>query len=339
MRSLRYAVLVLALIALPRPSVADDRADDLPPLPALREVRITSTLDGTVQPSLAWAPPVAMRQPTPLLVYLHSWSGDYRQDNSAWQRQAVERGWIYLHPNFRGPNNNPQAGGSPLARQDVLDAIDWAASAFQVDPSRIYLAGSSGGGHMAMLLAGHHPERFSAVSAWVGISDLADWYRFHSRSGQPEKYARMVAACCGGKPGASAEIDRQYRDRSPVFHLHRAKKLPLDLNAGADDGHTGSVPVRHTLRAFNAVAEAVEGKLVSASEMEQLATKRRLIAPGPSDQGSDPEYGREIRLRRTAGKCQVTIFDGGHEGLAPAACTWLARQSRKTDTQNTQKSE
>jgi poly(3-hydroxybutyrate) depolymerase len=327
MRLLRFVCLALALIA-PPPLLAAADASIPAPLPALREVQIDSTMDGTAQPSLVWAPETAKEAPTPLLVYLHSWSGDFRQDNSAWQRQAVERGWIYLHPNFRGRNDNPQAGGSPAARRDVLDAIDWAASEFRVDPQRIYLAGTSGGGHMAMLLAGHHPRRFSAVSAWVGISDLAEWHRFHVLNGKPDNYAQMVAACCGGEPGASEEIDRQYRDRSPVFHLHRAKDVPLDLNAGADDGHTGSVPVWHTLRAFNVVAEAVGGEPVSEAEMHQLASARRLSHPGPTDQGTDPEYGRELRLRRAAGRCRVTIFDGGHEGLAAAACAWLAQQSR-----------
>src|SRR5690606_33435945 len=93
---------------------------------------------------------------------------------------------------------------------------------YKVDSNRVYLAGVSGGGHMSLLMAARHPERFSAVSAWVGISDLAEWYRFHAPDGEPRGYARMVAASCGGPPGSSEEVDRQYRERSPIHFLQRA---------------------------------------------------------------------------------------------------------------------
>lgn len=299
-------------------------------LPALAEIRVPNRADGTMQPSLMWAPEAAQRQPTPLLVFLHSWSGNYRQKNDAWRREAAVRGWIYLHPDFRGENDTPAACGSPLARQDILDAIDFVSARYKVDPSRIYLAGVSGGGHMAMLMAARHPERFSAVSAWVGISDLAAWYRFHCKEDQPQRYARMLLGCCGGPPGASAAVDAEYRARSPLFHLAGAKELPLDLNAGVNDGHEGSVPVSQTLRAFNAVAAAGGHPTITEAEIEQLVTQRRLAQPRATDGGTDAAYGRELRLRRTAGAARVTIFEGGHEGLAPAAAAWLATQQRMT---------
>ncbi|MDG1895098.1 MAG: prolyl oligopeptidase family serine peptidase, partial [Fuerstiella sp.] len=173
-------------------------------LPALTEVKVISTLDGESQPVLYWAPDSATQQPTVLFVFLHSWSSDYKQDNSKWQREAVKRGWIYLHANFRGANKSPKACGSRFARRDILDAMDFANQKFNVDKSRVYLAGVSGGGHMAMLMAGHHPDRFSAVSAWVGISDLPEWYRFHVKDGRPQRDAQMILKSFGGPPGADA---------------------------------------------------------------------------------------------------------------------------------------
>ncbi len=294
----------------------------------LAEIRVTSSLDQSQQPSLFWAPESAKTEPTPLLVLLHTWSGNYLQDNKAWHEQAKSRGWIYLQPDFRGRNDNPQACGSKWARQDILDAIDHVGNDYRLDADRVYLAGTSGGGHMAMLMAGYHPGRFSAVSAWVGISDLAEWYRFHVKDGEPQGYAKMVAASCGGPPGESKRIDAQYRARSPIFHLENTGDLPLDLNAGVQDGHTGSVPIHHTLRAFNLIAQAGGHDRVSDAEIEQLWTQQKLSNPLPSDRVADPSYGREIRLRRRAGPARVTVFDGGHEGLPDAACHWLAEQRR-----------
>ncbi len=304
--------------------------DAAEPLPKLRDVEIKSSLDHTEQPAKIWTPASAGKQPTPLLVFLHSWSGDLRQNNSPWLKEAVARGWIFLHPNFRGRNDHPQACGSRLARQDILDAIDFAAQDFNVDRSRIYLAGTSGGGHMAMLMAGYHPERFSAVSAWVGISDLAAWYRFHVKNGKPQRYAQMVAKCCGGAPGSSPEVDQEYQARSPRFHLQNTGKLPIDLYSGLHDGHTGSVPVRHTLDAFNVIAKAGKHAEIAEADIQSLLQESPLKSPQPSDTAVDKTLGRKIHLRRTAGAARVTIFEGGHEGLPGPACAWLEKQRRPT---------
>lgn len=333
-------LIVIALLSVCRLSTADQPQTTR--LPPLKEVQVVSTLDQVLQPVRVWSPH-ELKQPTPMLVFLHSWSGDWRQDNAKWQREAVARGWIFLHPNFRGRNDHPEACGSPLARRDILDAIAWAEKNYPVDKERIYLAGTSGGGHMAMLMAARHPERFSAVSAWVGISDLPAWYTFHTPDGQPQNYARMILACLGGPPGKNPAIDADYRDRSPLHHIHNAVGLPLDLNAGVNDGHTGSVPIDQTLNAFNVVAAAFQKSLpadvqspanllISENEIRELLKQRRLTQPRVSDTATDNSYNRELRLRRQAGACRVTIFDGGHEGLPTPACAWLARQKQQTTT-------
>lgn len=308
-------------------------AQDFSNLPELSEFSIKSSLDKTQQPSLMWAPKTATEQPAVLFVFLHSWSSGYRQNNAKWLDQAVKRNWIYLHPNFRGRNDHPEACGSKLARQDILDAMDYVIANYKVDQTRIYLAGVSGGGHMTMLMAGHHPDRFTAASAWVGISNLVEWYRFHSRGGKPTRYANMIAKSLQGPPGTSKAVDEQYRDRSPLFHLHNATKLPLDINAGVKDGKTGSVPIMHALNAFNVVARAGRHDFISDTEIDELWKNERLSSPQPSDTKMDVTLGREIRLRRTAGKARVTIFDGGHESVPQAACEWLKqhRQMLSTD--------
>ncbi|MFN5900576.1 MAG: alpha/beta hydrolase family protein [Planctomyces sp.] len=308
--------------------LADDAAESEASLPATLQHDIPSSLDGKSQPVLAWAPDTAKVQKTPLFVFLHSWSSDYTQDNSKWLKACAERGWIWLHPNFRGINQSPQACGSRLARQDILDAIEHACELWQVDRERIYRAGVSGGGHMSLLMAGHHPERFSAISAWVGPTDLAQWHHFHTQDGKPGKYAKMIEKSLLGAPGTSPEIDAEYRDRSPVYHLHQATTLPVSIWAGVEDGHTGSVPVSHSLWAFNAVCRGLQRPEISDLEIQQLVRDGQLQQPTADDMAEDVELGRKIFLRRRAGPSVVTIFDGGHESLPPAAMAWLSRQQR-----------
>lgn len=314
-----FAILIFSQIASAEPENA---------LPELTKVEVKSSLDAELQPVLYWAPEKARTAPTPLFVFLHSWSGDFRQDNSKWQAEAVKRGWIYLHPNFRGVNETPKACGSRWARQDILDAVDFATNEFNVDPKRIYLAGTSGGGHMAMLMAGHHPDRFSAVSAWVGISDLSAWYDFHVKDDKPQRYARMILAALGGSPGSTELIDADYKDRSPIHHLHQAVDVPLQICAGINDGHSGSVPVTHSLNAFNAIARAQNAEVIPESVVSDLRLRKPIKEFAPLDTRSAAAFGREIVFHQATRTASVVIFDGGHEGLTAPACDWLRNQTR-----------
>lgn len=302
--------------------------DDPIPGAHRQRVNIKSSADGTSQPCYVILPPGLERDstPVPILVGLHSWSGDVEQRNQTLEKATLGRGWIYLFPHFRGRNDHPEACGSLKAQQDILDAVAWAKKEYPIDEERIYLSGVSGGGHMTMLMASRYPEVWTAASAWAGISDLAAWYRLHSRSG----YGEMMRQTFGGAPGESAEIAAQYRSRSPLTHIQRAVNLPLDIATGVHDGHRGSVPVRHSLEAFNLLARKQGATEISDREIADLSRRNgRLRAPLPSDRVQDPTYGRHIHLRRTAGNVRVTIFEGGHEMIAEAAVEWLGQHRKK----------
>jgi pimeloyl-ACP methyl ester carboxylesterase len=291
------------------------------------KVEIPSSVDGTRQPCYVILPDGydVDGKPVPLLVSLHTFSGGVEQRQKEFEAEANQAGWIYLFPHFRGPNKTPQACGSLLAQQDILDAVDWALQEYSVDTRRVYLTGVSGGGHMTMLMVGRYPERWTAASAWVGIGDWVAWHKRHAQG----NYGAMLRASCGGAPGESVEVDEAYRVRSPQTWLHRAVGVPLDLASGIHDGHTGSVPVRQTLDAFNTIARAGGYEAITEKEIGQLSTPTgRLDAPKPSDLEPDRAYGRAIYLRRHAGPARVTIFEGGHEGLAGPAIEWLGRHVR-----------
>lgn len=300
-------------------------------LPGQSLATTVSPLDGEKQPILYWAPETAERQPTPLFVFLHSWSADYTQDNSKWMVECVRRNWIWIHPNFRGVNQTPKACGSEFARQDILDAVQFARSKWNVDANRVYIAGVSGGGHMSLLMAGYHPNQFSAVSAWVGPMDLIEWHRFHTVDGKPDKYAQMIELSLGGPPGSSEEIHDDYKDRSPVFKLSQTGDLPISIFAGVQDGHAGSVPVSHSLNAFNVIAKSHGTDLISDEDIQSLVKDRKLLHPQKSDTVEDPILGRQIHLQRTSRRSVITIFEGGHESIPESAFSWLEQQEHATE--------
>lgn len=294
--------------------------------PTPTEITVESSLDHTPQPSRGIR--VDGDDARPLLVLLHTWSGDYHQDASPAIRQAVARQWHFIQPNFRGPNHTPQACGSKLARQDIIDAVDWACENWPVDADRIYVLGGSGGGHMAMNMAAHFPDRFAAVSAWCGISNIATWHRQHNKDGKRGRYAQDIEASVNGAPGDSDEIDQDLYDRSPVHHIAAAVDLPLDLSHGVLDGKTGSVHFHHSIDAYNVLAEAQGEPTVTLEEVRQLDESGMLESPTTEDKEPDPLYGdKAIHLRRAAGKTRITIFQGGHEILVAAGCGWLARHA------------
>ncbi len=306
-------------------------ADDVPTVKGypegVRAIRYPCPGDGSEQPALYWAPELAPGENAPLLVALHTWSGDYRQagGEAKYAEWCQQNGWIFIHPDFRGPNRSPDALGSDLMVSDIRAAVDWARSRAPVDESRIYAVGVSGGGHATQLLAGRTPEIWAGISSWCGISDIAAWHRETLAAGRAN-YAGDIEKALGGAPGSSPELAADARHRSPVTWLKAAAGVPLDLNHGIDDGRSGSVPFVHSLEAWNAVVP--ESERLAAAEVAAFYESRQ-PPPGAGTAPEDALYGdRPPIFRKTHGNTRITIFQGGHEIVHEAALNWLAAQRK-----------
>lgn len=290
--------------------------------PAVKRVTIESTADGTRQPALFYDSGSARKKP--LLVVLHSWSEDYQQQYGlpygVW---AIEHDWVFVHPNYRGRYDNPEATASQKAQQDILDAVAYAKAHARVDPARVYLVGFSGGGMTSLIMAGRHPELWTAVVAWVPVFDLVDWYgevrtRFRN-------YARDIRRSCGGAPRPGTRAERECRQRSPSSWLEGARGQPVRILI-ATGLHDPFVSPRHGLAAFNVLAE--EADRLPEPVMARIAEgaiPKDLPAPSP-----DPLHtiaGRPLLLELTSGNVTLRIFDGRHDVVYRAGLRWLAGHS------------
>lgn len=292
--------------------------------PGIEKISICSSIDRSEQPALFYSP--SKNEPVPLLVSLHTWSADYLYPEPFYAHWCKKREWALIRPNFRGPNNRPEACGSELSVADVVDAVNEARNKANIAPERIYLAGVSGGAHAALLIAGRHPQIWAAVSAWCPIFSLANWHAEHRGGGQPDNYARNLESACGGPPEAGLEVSEQYRRRSPAHWLSRARGVPIDINAGIRDGHQGSVPVSHSLGAYNLLSD--EGKQISHATISALAAKPEVPAEYRWP-GTDPLYVRgPVLYRQTSEHARVSLFQGGHEIFPEAAFAWLSKQRK-----------
>lgn len=290
----------------------------------VEEIFYVSSADSSAQPALFYHS--GSQKVKPLLVGLHTWSSDYRQESSApYVKWCMLKDWAFIHPDFRGPNNSPQATGSDVVVADILSAVEYARQHANIDTSRIYLIGVSGGGYTALQAAVKAPNLWAAVSAWAPITDLAEWY--HESLARQNVYADMLVAACGGAPGETEDIDAEYYNRSPRHFLQRAGHIPIDINAGIYDGHTGSVPVSHALLAFNELAQTADK--ISREHIEFIV-HNMTIPPTLATDIDDPYYAaKKVLFRRISNQARLTIFAGGHEIIPNAALHWLEKQQKQ----------
>jgi pimeloyl-ACP methyl ester carboxylesterase len=281
--------------------------------PAFQVVEISSSIDG--QPGKAMYYRSGSAVPQPLVVSLHTWSGDYTQDDPlAMLCRSADLN--YIHPDFRGPNWTPEACCSELALNDIDDSIDYALSQGSVDPSRIYVIGVSGGGYatLAMFMKSRHLIR--KFSAWVPISDLSAWYEESRIRGN--RYTEDILACTGSEGG---KLDREEaRLRSPLqweTPAGRLEKSELVIHAGVYDGIQGSVPITHSINFYNKVL----GDLYpNGSENEVTTEDKARLLEYRKPLGEFGTIGsRVICLEKSHGNLKLVIFTGNHEMLPEAA--------------------
>ena len=207
----------------------------------MEEILIRSTADGTMQPSL-WRKAVS-REKRPLLVGLHTWSCDRFNQVKRLLPWAEKYDLNLILPEFRGPNlvENPNrsfACGSEYAMQDIKDAVDYTVRDENADPDHVFLYGESGGGHMALMMAGFYPTVFEAIAAFVPITDLKKW------AGQNEHYRPHILACCSSDEAEMAK-------RSPMSYVDGIARANVKIFHGKYDP---SVPCTHSVELYEAVS-------------------------------------------------------------------------------------
>jgi len=293
-------------------------------VPEVSVISIKSTYDETSQKGLFYNSGSIRKKP--LLIVLHSWSEDYRQSfGIPYGLWAVQNDWVFIQPDYRGSFTNPLATASEGAISDILDALEYAKGNSDIDPSRVYLAGFSGGGMAALVMAGKYPDKWAGVVSWGAVYDLVDWYA-HTKRATVHDYAKQIAASCGGPPLPGTAAGKECRKRSPSEYLKSAEgKVPVYIAVGLQDSF---VPPSQSLLAFNDLA-GEEGRL-SASDVEFISKQHKLPSDfkGAHEDKLFADAGVPFQYKRESNKAILKIYEGRHDVVYNAGLVWLSGQKR-----------
>jgi poly(hydroxyalkanoate) depolymerase family esterase len=192
-------------------------------------------------------------QPLPLLVMLHGCTqtpADFAT-GTRMNEVAAERGCFVVYPEqsrsanharcwnwFNTGDQRRDAGEPGIIASLVRELI----AKYAIDPSRIYVAGLSAGGAMAVILGRTHPELFAAVGVHSGLP-------FGAAHDMPSALAAMRSGpgSRAQQPGMAMPTIVFHGDRDTTVHPANGDKVAeqatgpctcdvTEDNAGADSG-------------------------------------------------------------------------------------------------------
>lgn len=282
-------------------------------------VEIKSKLDDNIQKAYFYKS--KSNKPVPLIVSLHTWSGYYSQ-NDELAKTCKQKDLNYIHPDFRGANWTKNACCSKFALSDIDDAITFAIENSNVDTSKIFVIGASGGGYATLSTFMKSKHNISKFSAWASISDLIAW---HNESKiRNSNYADNILKCTASENGLNIVNAKQ---KSPIYWntpTEKLKNTELYIYAGIYDGIQGSVPITHSINFYNKLLTdlSVSDTLKYVSDIEKL--KLLEFRKPLGDYGSIDD--RKIYLKRKYENLSLIIFEGNHEMLTEFALDELLEE-------------
>jgi acetyl esterase/lipase len=199
--------------------------------------------------------PALGNRPGVIVIHGGGWiEGDKESTLDRYCRPFIRQGFVVANVEYR----LAKAAPAPAAVSDVLQAALWFhdhAAQYKVDANRILVAGSSAGGHLALIVgmtpasAGLGPSvKIAAVIDFFGIADVADQLagpnaRNYAAQWIPEQSNRMELA----------------RRMSPATYVRKGLPPILALHGDADPlvPYEQSVSLTKAIRSAGGDAELI----------------------------------------------------------------------------------
>jgi hypothetical protein len=290
-------------------------------------IEIPSKLDNSIQKAIFYKS--KSTSPKPLIVSLHTWTGDYSQYDTL-SELCRKRDLNYIHPDFRGSNHpgTIKSCCSQFVISDIDEAISYAIKNSNTDTSQIYVIGGSGGGYAALCSFMKSKQKIKKTSVWASICNLNSWYDecLILRNNAVDD----ILNCTGSKNGI---LDTNVaKERSPIYWKTPLDKLTdskITIYAGVYDGLTGPASITHSINFYNKILsdQSVKDSSLYVSNREKLflLEYRRPL-------GKFGKIGsKEICLLKEFKNTKLVIFKGGHEMLTEYALENLLEPDNPRD--------
>jgi len=218
-----------------------------------RKVTYKSRVDGMEIPAYLFAP-LTKRGPKghAAMVWVHGGvHGDFDQLYFPFVREAVQRGYVIIAPDYRGSTGHGAAlyeaidyGGKEV--DDAISAADFLRTLGYVDMDRLGMMGWSHGGFITAHTLFRGGNEFKAGAAIVPVTNL-----FFRLSYKGPNYQRSFSTQ-KEVLGLPFEKREEYIKRSPVFHAHNLR-VPILVHVATNDEDVNFVEAQqmvHTLRSL-----------------------------------------------------------------------------------------
>lgn len=218
-----------------------------------RKVTYRSRADGMTIPAYLFAP-LQKRgaKGHAAMIWVHGGvHGDWGTSMFPFVREAVQRGYVIITPDYRGSTGHGEAhhraidyGGKEV--DDVISAVDFLKTLPYVDQDRLGMMGWSHGGFITAHTLFRDSHEFKAGAAIVPVTNLIMRLSYRGPG-----YARSFSTQ-KELQGLPHEQLAEYTRRSPVFHAEKLK-VPMLVHVATNDQdvhYIEDVQMVHTLRSL-----------------------------------------------------------------------------------------
>jgi len=225
-----------------------------------------------------WVPPgLVNEKPAPLLMLLHGCThgAEEMAEISGMNEVANRNHFLVVYPeqsrlanllkcwNWFDPKHQSRDAGEPSILAEIVRQV---CSLYGVDSERVYIAGVSAGGAMAVIAAATYPDLFSALAVAAGAEFQAAQGVSEGlvvmKQGGPDPVQQGRAAFAAMKPG----LARKSRKRLPVIVFHGTEDASVNpVNANqiiAQWGETNACLASAAGETGFSISEKIVGEIV-----------------------------------------------------------------------------
>ena len=200
-----------------------------------QKITYKSTADGLEIPAYLFAP-LNKRGPKghAAMIWVHGGvHGNWDQNMLPFVKEAVERGYVIVTPDYRGSTGHGEAfhqmidyGGREVV--DVISALDYLKTLPYVDMDRVGMMGWSHGGFITALNAMTPGTKLKAAAAIVPVTNLLFRLSLKGPSYQRDYASEPTIR------GLPYEKTDEYIKRSPLYHVEDLN-IPLLVHVSTND--------------------------------------------------------------------------------------------------------